>query len=168
VCRRLAVELGETVNLAIADSGEATNILQEYGSAAITGRNWIGQRTPLHATASGKVLLSWADAAEVEDALGADLVAYTPNTITDSAELAAELAKVRELGWAFTAEEFELGLNAVAAPVRNSGGDVVAAVGVSGPSYRLTVDSFDEVARALLAGADEISARLGYFGPPRG
>src|ERR687896_1366207 len=49
VCRRLAAELGETVNVAIADAGEATSILQEYGSSAIAGRNWIGRATPLHA-----------------------------------------------------------------------------------------------------------------------
>jgi DNA-binding IclR family transcriptional regulator len=55
-------------------------------------------------------------------------------------------------------------LNAIAAPIRNATGDVVAAVGVSGPSYRLTVDSFPEVSALLLDGAREISARLGYFG----
>jgi DNA-binding IclR family transcriptional regulator len=54
-------------------------------------------------------------------------------------------------------------LNAIAAPVRNATGDVVAAVGVSGPSYRLTVDSFPEVSARLLDGAYEISTRLGYF-----
>lgn len=62
-----------------------------------------------------------------------------------------------------TAEEFELGLNAIAAPVRNSVGDVIAAVGVSGPSYRLTVESFPTSPPTLLAGARELSSRLGYF-----
>ena len=66
-----------------------------------------------------------------------------------------------------TTEEFELGLNAVAAPVRNATGDVVAAVGVSGPSYRLTVESFPDVAAHLVAGGREISTRLGYFGAAR-
>jgi len=167
VCRRLAAELGETVNLAIADSGEATNILQEYGVSAISGRNWIGRRTPLHATASGKVLLSWADNDTVKSALAGDVIEYTPHTITEATTLEAELVKVRDQGWASTAEEFELGLNAVAVPIRNATGDVVAAVGVSGPSYRLTVDSFPDVATRLLDGAHEISTRLGYFGSAR-
>ncbi|WP_308282567.1 IclR family transcriptional regulator [Pseudonocardia nigra] len=164
VCKRLAVELGETVNLAIIDTGEATKILQEYGSSAITGRNWIGQRTPLHATASGKVLLTWGDPTETKEALAAVLERYTPATITDPAVLDVELQQAREQGWASTVEEFEVGLNAVAAPIRNAAGDVVASVGVSGPSYRLTVESFPEVAERLLDGAREISARLGYFG----
>jgi DNA-binding IclR family transcriptional regulator len=164
VCRQLAADLGETVNLAIADTGAATNILQEYGSSAITGRNWIGRRTPLHATASGKVLLTWSDEATVKQVLGRDLPEFTPHTISDAPTLEAELRRVRNQGWASTSEELEVGLNAIAAPVRDSTGDVVAAVGVSGPSYRLTVGSFPEVAARLLDGAHEISVRLGYFG----
>jgi DNA-binding IclR family transcriptional regulator len=164
ICRSLAAELGETVNLAISDAGEVTNILQEYGSSAVSGRNWTGQRTPLHATASGKILLAWADDESVKQALDEDLLEYTPHTITEAPALAAELKKVRAQGWASTAEEFELGLNALAAPVRNASGDVVAAVGVSGPSYRLSVESFPEVAAHLVQGGREISTRLGYFG----
>ena len=164
VCRRLAADLDEAVNLAILDRGEATHILQEYGTSSITGRNWIGQRTPLHATASGKILLAYADAVTLKEILASNLHSYTPHTITEPAMLEAELAAVREQGWASTAEEFEIGLNAVAAPVRDATGEVVAAVGVSGPSYRLTVESFPEVAAHLLAGAGEIGARLGYFG----
>jgi len=167
VCRQLAAELGEAVNLAILDGAEATNILQEYGTSTITGRNWIGQRTPLHATASGKVLLSWMDAVALKEILASTLPHYTAQTVAEPAALEAELAAVRDRGWASTSEEFEIGLNAVAVPVRDATGDVVAAVGVSGPSYRLTIESFPEVAARLIAGSEEISARLGYFGRRR-
>jgi DNA-binding IclR family transcriptional regulator len=168
VCRQLAADLGEAVNVAILDGDEATNILQEYGTASITGRNWIGQRTPLHATASGKVLLAWMDAVARKEFLGTKLHRYTPASVTRPAALEAELERVREQGWAATTEEFELGLNAVAAPICGATGEVVGAVGVSGPSYRLTVESFPAVAARLIAGAAEIGARLGYFGqgPP--
>ena len=163
VCRRLAAELGEAVNLAILDSGEATYVLQEYAKSAITGRNWLGQRTPLHATASGKILLAYADPVTLKETLGAALQPYTPETVTEPAALEVELAAARERGWAATTEELEIGLNALAAPIRDGTGEVVAAVGVSGPSYRLTVESFPAAAARLIAGADEISARLGYF-----
>ncbi len=164
VCRQLAADLGEAVNVAILDGDEATNILQEYGTASITGRNWIGQRTPLHATASGKVLLAWMDAVARKEFLGTKLHRYTPASVTRPAALEAELERVREQGWAATTEEFELGLNAVAAPICGATGEVVGAVGVSGPSYRLTVESFPAVAARLVDGAGEISARLGFFG----
>jgi DNA-binding IclR family transcriptional regulator len=163
VCERLAVELDETVNLAVLDTGAATNITQSYGTAAVTTRNWIGQRTPLHATSSGKVLLAWADDQVLEAALDT-LERYTPNTITSRSKLLAELELTRDRGWASTNEELEVGLNAVAAPIRGTGGVVVAAVSVSGPAYRLTVDSFPSITEKLCVGADEISGRIGYFG----
>ena len=152
MCRQLAAELGEAVNVAILDSGEATNILQEYGTASITGRNWIGQRTPLHATASGKVLLAWMDAVALKEFLASKLHRYTPQTVTKPTVLEAELARVREQGWASTTEEFEIGLNAVAAPILDATGDVVGAVGTSGPSYRLTVESFPSAGRTPARG----------------
>jgi DNA-binding IclR family transcriptional regulator len=164
VCRRLAAELGEAVDVAILDSGEATSILQEYAPSAITGRNWLGQRTPLHATASGKMLLAWTDAVTLRKVLDSELHRYTSHTVTKPALLAAELAKVREQGWACTTEELEIGLNAVAAPVHDGTGEVVASVGVSGPSYRLAAGSFPAVAAHLVEGAREISGRLGHFG----
>ena len=163
VCERLAGELDETVNLAILDNGAATNVAQVYGTAAVTTRNWIGQRTPLHATSSGKILLAWADAQTLEDALDT-LERFTPKTITSRSKLLAELALTRDRGWASTTEELEIGLNAVAAPIRGASGEVVAAVSVSGPAYRLTVASFPSVTEKLRSGAEEISSRIGYFG----
>src|SRR5207302_8566660 len=115
VCARLAAEFDETVNVAVMDEGQATNITQVYGTAAVTARNWIGQRTPLHATSSGKVLLAWASDADREAALDT-LERFTPNTITSRSRLLTELKEVRRRGWAWTAEEPEIGLNAVAAP----------------------------------------------------
>jgi DNA-binding IclR family transcriptional regulator len=112
-------------------------------------------------------LLASADDDAIKEALAGDLLEYTPHTITDASALEVELGKVRARGWASTAEELEIGLNAVAAPIRNATGEVVAAVGVSGPSYRLTVESFPDVAAHLLKGAREIGIRLGYFGSAR-
>lgn len=163
VCERLAKEFDETVNIAVLDTGAATNITQSYGSAAVTTRNWIGQRTPLHATSSGKILLAWADEKVLEDALDT-LERFTPKTITSRSKLLAELELTRRRGWASTSEELEIGLNAVAAPIHGTGGAVVAAVSVSGPAYRLSVDSFSSITETLCTGADEISNRIGYFG----
>jgi DNA-binding IclR family transcriptional regulator len=162
VCERLAAELDETVNVAIADQGQATNVMQVYGSAAVTARNWIGQRTPLHATSSGKVLLAWS--ADEELALD-ELTVFTPNTRTDPAKLSDELVAVRERGWAYTVEELEVGLNAVAAPIRAADGEVIAALSVSGPAYRVEPTRYSALAETIVSGADEISFRIGYLGP---
>ncbi|GAA3632361.1 IclR family transcriptional regulator [Kineosporia mesophila] len=164
VCEQLAHELGETVNIAIMDDTSAVNVLQEYGDASVMTRNWIGRRTPLHATSSGKVLLAFCDEAVRKHALTRDLDHLTPNTFSNPDELLSELHEVAEKGWASTNEELEIGLTAVAAPVRDGGGRVIAAVSASGPSFRLTPDRFEAVAGRLISGADEISSRLGYYG----
>jgi|SRR5690349_10136990 len=163
VCERLARQLGETVNIAILDEGSAVNVLQEFGNAAVGTRNWIGRRTPLHATSSGKVLLAYADETLRKGVLEGVLERHTEQTITDPGELSRQLDETRRRGWAGTNEELEVGLTAIAAPIRDGSGKVVAAVSVSGPSYRLTTASFDGVAGTLMEGAVEISSRLGYY-----
>jgi DNA-binding IclR family transcriptional regulator len=166
LCRQLATELNETVNIAVLDTGAAINIAQEQGTATVTAQNWIGRRTPLHATSSGKVLLAWADGAEFRAAAGRGLARFTPHTITSATALRAELSRVRAQGWAGTTEELEIGLNAVSAPIRGSDGTVIAAISVSGPAYRLGAESFPSVADQLRASADEISTLLGYAAVP--
>jgi DNA-binding IclR family transcriptional regulator len=163
VCRRLAAEFNETVNLAVRDGDAAVNVSQERGTATLSIQNWIGRRTPLHATSSGKVLLAWWAEDELDALLADGLKPHTSHTITDPEQLRAELERVRQRDWAASVEEFEIGLNAVAAPVRGADGAVLAAISISGPCYRFGVDSFDDVARAVSAGAEEISLRVGYI-----
>ncbi|MER7505344.1 IclR family transcriptional regulator [Nonomuraea pusilla] len=157
VCLRLAETVGETVNVAVPRDGCAVNVSQVRGPAAISGHNWVGQRTPAHATSSGKVLLAFGALP-----LPAALDRYTPRTITSPERLGLE--QVRERGWASTEEELEVGLNAVAAPIRGGDGSVVAAVSASGPSYRLTRQRLPEVGKLLVEGAREISQRIGHYG----
>lgn len=162
-CEKLATDLGDTVNVAILDDGYAINISQARGTAAISSHNWIGQRTPVHATSSGKVLLAFQPDQVQDGILAGPLTRFTARTVTDGERLREELATVRERGWASTSEELEVGLNAVAAPIRTQDGAVVAAVSVSGPSYRLAENSFPDVAAHVVATAADISGRLGHF-----
>ena len=158
VCARLAAELGETVNVAVLQEQWAVNVDQARGPSTVSTHNWVGQLTPLHCTSSGKVLLAHAGAALPP------LRGFTARTVTDPATLQAELATVRAAGIGRACEEYEVGLNAVAAPVRDRFGTVVAAVSVSGPSYRFTPARMDEVVPTLSAGAAEISRRMGFAG----
>jgi DNA-binding IclR family transcriptional regulator len=165
VCERLARDVGETVNIAVVRAHYAVNVDQVQGPAAISAHNWVGQLTPLHATSSGKVLLAHlAGAARAELLATAGLPRFTAATITSATILDTELTRVRDRGYATTVEEYEPGLNAIAAPIRAQHGNVVAAVSASGPAYRLTVERMSTVAPALVAGAEEISHLLGYLG----
>jgi DNA-binding IclR family transcriptional regulator len=163
-CEALAADLGETVNIAILDGDGATNISQIRGAASIASHNWVGQRTPLHATSSGKVLLAFAPQLVQESIATGPLERYTDATLGDADALRATLADVRHQGWAQAVEEYEVGLNALAAPIRGHDGSVVAAVSVSGPSYRLTPDSFASVLERLTAAAADMSRRIGFYG----
>ena len=163
ICEALAAGVEETVNVAILDSDRAVNISQVRGPAALSTHNWVGQGTPLHATSSGKVLLAHASDAVRTDVLSRDLPRFTPATITDPEVLQQHLDGVVEQGWGATVEEYEVGLNAVAAPVRDASGDVIAALSVSGPSFRMAADSYGRLAPRVMAAAGELSRRLGFF-----
>lgn len=161
-CDALSVEVGETANLAVLDQDRIVNIVETIGPAEITLRTWVGQTCPAYATSSGKVLLAGLDPAELRSRVRPPLTAFTEATVTGMVELQDQLAVVRDRGWASVREELEVGLNAVAAPVFDVHAQVVAALSVSGPSYRLAVDRFDEVAKQTVAAADRVSRRLGW------
>ena len=161
VCRQLAADTGETVNIAVLSDRSALYLDQIAGSSALQPHNWVGQHIPLHATSNGKVLLSGLDEDQLADMLGT-LARYTRLTITTKAKLRDELAEVRERGYAVAVDELEEGLTAAAAPVRNAHGDVVASMSVSGPTFRLPEPRVDEVLTLLTAAAEEVSHRLGW------
>ncbi|MFI9244077.1 IclR family transcriptional regulator [Streptomyces sp. NPDC053086] len=162
VCREVADELGETVNIAVLDDDAAVNIMQARGTASVTAQNWLGRRTPLHATSSGKVLLAHMPPTLREGLLARSLPRFTDRTVTGAGMLRAELEAVVQQGYGVTIEELELGLAAVAAPVRSHDGKVIAAISVSGPVYRLNADRLPEVAKRTVAAGAELSRRMGY------
>ncbi|WP_293019381.1 IclR family transcriptional regulator [Mycolicibacterium sp.] len=165
ICERLALEVGETVNIAVLRSEYAVNVDQARGPAAISTHNWVGELTPLHATSSGKVLLAFMSA-DARRALLADagLRRFTEHTITSVERLEAQLQDVPRTGYVLSLEELEHGLNAVAAPIRDHLGGVIAALSVSGPAYRLTAERVREIAPTVVAAADDVSRRMGYRG----
>ncbi|MGC9441319.1 IclR family transcriptional regulator [Streptomyces sp. WG5] len=162
VCRELADELGETSNIAVLDDDAAVNVMQARGTASVTAQNWLGRRTPLHATASGKVLLAHLPPTLREGLLARPLHRFTEHTVTGAAVLRGELEAVAGQGYAITQEELEIGLAAVAAPVRSHDGKVIASISVSGPVYRLTPDRLPGLAKRVLAAGVELSRRMGY------
>jgi DNA-binding IclR family transcriptional regulator len=164
VCERMADELGETVNVAILQEHYAVNVDQVLGPARVSTRNWVGRLTPLHCTSSGKVLLAHLPPARRKAVLGAGgTPEFTPRTLSGPA-LEQDLEKARRVGYATANEEYEIGLNAAAAPILDRSGRVVAAVSLSGPSYRLGPDVLAESVDTLVTGAAEISRRMGWFG----
>lgn len=158
----LARELGETVTLDVLDGGEIVPVEQASGSTSVVSVSWLGTRSPVHCTASGKVILAFGPPALRASVLGRPLERRTAHTVTDPAELDAQLREALDAGFARTSEELEVGLNAVAAPVRGADGEVVAAIDVSGPAHRITPAARSQLVTRTRDAADELSHRLGY------
>jgi DNA-binding IclR family transcriptional regulator len=161
VCRKLASDTGETVNIAVLADRSALYLHQVAGASSLQPHNWVGQHIPLHATSNGKVLLSALPDAELDTVLRA-LPSYTHKTITSKKELKRELAEVRAIGYSVAVDELEIGLAAVAAPILNAHGDVIASLSVSGPTFRLDEDRIEAVLPLLMDAAAEVSHRLGW------
>jgi DNA-binding IclR family transcriptional regulator len=161
---QLAQQTQETVDLAVRDGNEVINIEQAvpYGRRVLN-IGWVGRRTPLHASSTGKILLAFLPEEELYALLQEPLVRFTEHTVTDIQELHAQLELVRQRGYATGLEELETGLNAVAAPVHDHSGRVIAAVSMAGPSYRLSRQRIlEEVAEQVTNCAERISRVLGF------
>jgi DNA-binding IclR family transcriptional regulator len=165
VLDELAQRIDETINLAVVRENYSVHVQQALGSAAVASQNWVGQLTPLHATSSGKILLAHLADDQVDQVLdAAGLKAFTEHTVTSRKVLRAQLAEVRESGFATTYEELEAGLNAAAVPVRDHTGEVVAALAASGPAYRFDAARIDAVADDLRQAGERVSQRMGWLG----
>jgi DNA-binding IclR family transcriptional regulator len=161
VCRQLAADTGETVNITVRSETSALYLDQVAGSSAVQSHNWVGQHIPLHATSNGKVLLSELTEPELKAALR-ELPRFTDTTITTRPRLRDELARVRADGYALAVDELELGLTAAAAPIRSAHGDIIASMSISGPSFRLNDDRLGEAVVLLISAATEVSHHLGW------
>ena len=123
-----------------------------------------GRCVPLHSVAGGKVLLASLPEREVLRLVRRGIDRFTERTITSIEDLDRQLDSVARDGYVVSFEELEHGLNAVAAPIRDHTGMVVAALSVSGPGYRLTEERAVEIAPAVASAADAVGHRMGYQG----
>lgn len=159
--RQLAADLEEAAYLARLLGPEVlyVAVIESRSTVRLTAQ--VGMTLPLHSTATGKVLLASLPAREVAALVARPLARLTPQTLTDPARLVEELQRVRERGWAMSYEEHELGVCSIATPVRDYTGSVVAALAVSGPSYRLPPEKLLGFLSRLRASTRRISAQLG-------
>jgi len=156
----LAGQVHEAAYIAVRERDAVLTMAQVLSPDAADQIPWEGF-IPLHATASGKVLLTQTPETELAALLEQGLPAWTESTITDPDQLREEIERVRKQGYATCLEEHEAGVNCVAVPVRMPDGDVVAALSVVGPAYRLTRDKIAASLETLKAISMEITLKLG-------
>ena len=162
--RRLAMRTGETANLTVLVGLEAVNVEVADSPRPVMHLGWVGRCLPVHATASGKALLAHAGESIVAAVVAGGLARFTAETITRADALRAELALVRARGYATVWAELEPDLAAVAAPVRDHRGEVVAAIAIGGPISRCPRHQLDALALHVLEAGNELSSSMGYRG----
>lgn len=163
VAEELAEQLGETVHMGVMEGDSAVYVLKIESKYTIRMFSRVGRRIPLYCTAIGKVLLAYSTPEERKAALeGVRLVAFTPNTITARSVLEGELKRIRTQGFARDAEEHEVGITCLGAPIFDRDGCVTAALSVSWPLFRFGESTEADKAAAIANAARGISTLLGY------
>lgn len=158
---RLARATHETTGIGVIDGDQMLTVAQADGPNLIAVADWTGRCVPLHSVAAGKVLLASLPEREVLRFVRRGLTRFTEHTITELEPLLEELARIRRRGYATAFGEFDQGLNAVAAPVHDARGSVVAAVDVWGPAFRVTPRRVPELVQQVREAAAAVSVRLG-------
>ena len=159
---RLAESMRETVALCALDGNHVLYIDQRARGGAFGFRIEVGRRAPLHCTAGGKALLAFATPQAHRTMLGsAPLQRFTERTLVDRDALDADLALTRARGYALSISEHVAGVSAAAAPIFDHTGRAVAAIGMFGPSERMTLDQLHVAGRDLMEQARTISGNAG-------
>ena len=164
VLEQLTQVTGEAAYLGVLEGSSVVCVDMVEATQPVRVVSHLGRRLPAHAVALGKAQLAFRSPEEREDLWKRGAPASpTGRTILEPSRLADELVRVVEREWAVEDEEFEPGVRALAAPVRDYARRVVGAIGVRGPAFRLSLERLEtEVAPRIRAAARDVSKRLGF------
>lgn len=161
VLQALVARTGEVALLSVQEGNRSLTVLREESDQSLQAGGWIGRRSPLHCTASGRALMFDADDEQVEALTATDLI--TPiaggGAPKNLAALLQRLSAERRRGYSTASEEVEVGLTSMSAPVRDGVGQILGVINVSGPTSRLG-DRIDTVGALLLRAAHTASRSL--------
>ncbi len=160
----LSAHCGESVCLAIEQDMSVVYVdVIEGKDQMLRTMNRIGNVAPMHCTGVGKLMLLNYDDAKLNQLIAErGLQKFTENTITTKKDLVAELNTIRRQGYAYDNEECEIGAKCISFPIRDYTGNVIAAISVTGPIFRMTQEYIDSQIPYIRNTALEISKRVGY------
>lgn len=160
IMEELAAETGETILLTVYDNLGVLCIEKVDSAHAVRLTMEVGSRRPPHAGASSKILMAYLPETEIEAIIERGLPKLCTNTITDPDELRTELARIRRQGYAISKEETDIGAWGVATPIWDQYGEVIAAIGIAGPLFRLTGERTHQYVEKCRWAAQRISVLL--------
>ncbi|MCP5152709.1 MAG: IclR family transcriptional regulator [Ectothiorhodospiraceae bacterium] len=158
----LVQEVGETCNVGVLDQHEVRYIERVECDAPLRVQIGAGHHVPAHCTALGKLFLAELAPAEVDRVLRvAPLRRYTDNTIVDRRELDDEMSRIRTRGFSTNDQEFGVGIIAVAVPIRDASGQVLAGVAMHAPTPRMSLKRALSYRATLMGAADRLAVAWG-------
>jgi DNA-binding IclR family transcriptional regulator len=167
ILEALSHQSGESCHFAVRSADAVMVVARTSGPSAFQLTNRVGVLRPAHCTALGKVILAALTPDQFERFLRrADLKAYSPKTVTEPALIRREIAEVRQNGIAFDDGEFDAEVRCIAVPVRDFSGQVLGAIGISGPVWRMSIQTLQSHSRIVRDAAAQLSAEFGFGGPP--
>ena len=161
VMQELAKQVDGTVHLGVWDNGAVLFMYSVGYPSKMQILSDVGDRRPLNVTATGKVMLAYRPVDEAQKIM-ARAKSLTEKTITTFPRMKTELERIRKLGYAMNDEEMVVGIRAIAAPIRNQRGEVIAGVSIAGSTDQLTGKKLDRWATLLRVAADRVSRQLGF------
>lgn len=161
ILRSLLNDGRDMVYLSVLVGADAIILDKVEGRDTIQKLPKVGARIPLYACSPGKAILGFQDENFINSIIGDGLLGFTSATIIDPSRLLAELAHIRNTGYAVNRDELRVGVSGIAAPIRSESREVDAAIAIAVPSVRLTSAHENELSGMLITAAHTIEAQLG-------
>lgn len=162
IMRGLVETTGERVHLTVLENGRALTVLSETPSRSVQTASLVSRTVPLQSTSCGRALLYDAEDAEIEALVREEQPEHPGSRASRTLpEFIARVRKDAPVGYSVSVDEFEEGLAAIAAPVRDFRGRIVAALNISGPKFRLH-NKLRASGRQVRAAAGYLSENLGW------
>lgn len=154
ILQRLVATTGEVALLSVQEGNRSLTVLREESQQSLQAGGWVGRRSPLHCTASGRALLFDSDDEHVHALTAQDLAAPNtgPRAPRELSTLLQRLRDDRKRGYSVASEEVEIGLTSISTPIRDRRAQIIGVLNVSGPTPRLA-DRVDSIGNLLIRGA---------------
>ena len=157
----VAADTGEGVHLEVLDGMEAVLVQHVKGSQLVAVDFQVGDRSQLHATSIGKVLLAFQDPEDVEAIIAAGLPRLTAHTIVEPEVLREELRLIRKRGYAIDDRETHEHMRCISTPVFERDSPLRMGISISGPEGRFTLEYLEGLGEPMLRASREFSRQLG-------
>ncbi|KAA9013245.1 IclR family transcriptional regulator [Niallia endozanthoxylica] len=162
ILEKLVQDTGETVHLSILEGNKSIYLQMFECSNYVNVRTHVGKKYPAHCSSTGQIILAYQSEADINRVIAQGLPLYSPKsaTITDPIQFKERLALIKKRGYSFNKDEMNVGVSAIAAPVKSPSGKVDYCISIAGPNSRINANNAPTLIKYVTKAADELSEKL--------